>query len=126
MEFYASYVYVSMYTYFDKDDTAYPGFAAFFKKSSDEEREHGEKLISIRTREEARLSSKTLPNLPPWSGELLWMPLRQLLNLRKLSIKACWTCTKPQMETLTCVTTSSPNSLTRKLRESRRSPLGSP
>merc|ERR1712130_437162 len=35
MEFYASYVYMSMYTYFDRDDTAYPGFAAFFKKSSD-------------------------------------------------------------------------------------------
>ena len=45
MEFYASYVYMSMYTYFDRDDVAYAGMAAFFKKSSDEEREHGEKLI---------------------------------------------------------------------------------
>merc|ERR1712130_10529 len=45
MEFYASYVYMSMYTYFDRDDVAYKGLAAFFKKSSDEEREHGEKLI---------------------------------------------------------------------------------
>ena len=45
MEFYASYVYMSMSTYFDRDDVAYPGLATFFKKSSDEEREHGEKLI---------------------------------------------------------------------------------
>merc|ERR1711910_245754 len=37
MEFYASYVYMSMFTYFDRDDVAYPGLAAFFKKSSDEE-----------------------------------------------------------------------------------------
>merc|ERR1711982_108317 len=50
MEFYASYVYMSMYTYFDRDDTAYPGFAAFFKKSSDEEREHGEKLIKYQNK----------------------------------------------------------------------------
>jgi len=31
MEFYASYVYMSMFTYFDRDDVAYPGLASFFK-----------------------------------------------------------------------------------------------
>merc|ERR1711862_432634 len=50
MEFYASYVYMSMYTYFDRDDVAYSGMAAFFKKSSDEEREHGEKLIKYQNK----------------------------------------------------------------------------
>merc|ERR1712098_990756 len=50
MEFYASYVYMSMYTYFDRDDVAYSGMAAFFKKSSDEEREHGEKLIQYQNK----------------------------------------------------------------------------
>ena len=50
MEFYASYVYMSMSTYFDRDDVAYPGLATFFKKSSDEEREHGEKLIKYQNK----------------------------------------------------------------------------
>merc|ERR1712116_96513 len=50
MEFYASYVYMSMSTYFDRDDVAYPGLTAFFKKSSDEEREHGEKLIKYQNK----------------------------------------------------------------------------
>ena len=50
MEFYASYVYMSMFTYFDRDDVAFPGLAAFFKKSSDEEREHGEKLIKYQNK----------------------------------------------------------------------------
>jgi len=50
MEFYASYVYLSMFAYFDRDDQAAHGFAAFFKKSSDEEREHGEKLIKYQNK----------------------------------------------------------------------------
>merc|ERR1712214_260947 len=50
MEFYASYVYMSMFTYFDRDDVPYPGLASFFKKSSDEEREHGEKLIKYQNK----------------------------------------------------------------------------
>merc|ERR1719481_2123841 len=41
---------MSMYTYFDRDDVAYKGMAAFFKKSSDEEREHGEKLIQYQNK----------------------------------------------------------------------------
>merc|ERR1712215_524656 len=38
-EFYASYVYLSMASYFARDDQALPGFAQFFKKNSNEERE---------------------------------------------------------------------------------------
>merc|ERR1712108_32138 len=50
MELYASYVYMSMAYYFDRDDTAYKGFSSFFKKNSDEEREHGEKFIKYQNR----------------------------------------------------------------------------
>jgi len=32
MEFYASYVYLSMSSYFSRDDQALPGFAAHFAK----------------------------------------------------------------------------------------------
>merc|ERR1711876_164585 len=45
MEFYASYVYLSMSSWFNRDDQALHGFANFFKKASDEERDHGMKLM---------------------------------------------------------------------------------
>merc|ERR1712149_39533 len=50
MELYASYVYMSMAYYFDRDDIAYKGFSSFFKKNSDEERDHGEKFIQYQNR----------------------------------------------------------------------------
>ena len=68
MELYASYVYMSMVGltahfshlyltlifhqayYFDRDDVAYSGFSAFFKKNSDEERDHAEKFIKYQNR----------------------------------------------------------------------------
>jgi ferritin heavy chain len=40
MEMYASYVYLSMASYFSRDDQALMGFAKFFRKSSNEERDH--------------------------------------------------------------------------------------
>merc|ERR1712080_564782 len=40
MEMYASYVYLSMASYFSRDDQVLHGFAKFFRKSSDEERSH--------------------------------------------------------------------------------------
>merc|ERR1712241_1478097 len=40
MEMYASYVYLSMASYFNRDDQALHGFAKFFKDNSNEERDH--------------------------------------------------------------------------------------
>jgi len=45
MELYAMYVYMSMSSYYNRDDVALQGVAKFFKESSDEEKEHAEKLI---------------------------------------------------------------------------------
>merc|ERR1739838_1122181 len=45
MELYASYVYLSMTYYFTRDDVALPGFAKYFQKNSDEEREHAQKFM---------------------------------------------------------------------------------
>jgi len=45
MELHASYVYMSMAAYFDRDDVALPGFAKRFRENSDEERGHAMKLI---------------------------------------------------------------------------------
>lgn len=40
-----SYVYHALYSYFARDNVALPGFAAFFKAASEEEREHAELLM---------------------------------------------------------------------------------
>jgi len=45
MEMYASYVYLSMASYFARDDQALHGFAKFFKESSSEERDHSIKFM---------------------------------------------------------------------------------
>jgi len=55
MELYASYCYQSMAYYFDRDDVALPGFAKFFKKSSDEEREHAEKFMKYQNKRGGRI-----------------------------------------------------------------------
>ncbi|KAK8518176.1 hypothetical protein V6N13_027656 [Hibiscus sabdariffa] len=45
VEYNVSYVYHSLYAYFDRDNVALKGLAKFFKESSEEEREHAEKLM---------------------------------------------------------------------------------
>merc|ERR1712121_388202 len=55
MELYACYCYQSMAYYFDRDDVALPGFSKFFKKSSDEEREHAEKLMKYQNKRGGRI-----------------------------------------------------------------------
>merc|ERR1711962_1259324 len=62
MEFYASYVYLSMSSWFNQVDKALPGFAKYFAKASEEEKS----------------SSRTSPNRPQWSGAVHWMRCRQL------------------------------------------------
>jgi ferritin heavy chain len=41
--------------FFDRDDIALPGFAKYFKKSSDEEREHAEKLMKFQNQRGGRV-----------------------------------------------------------------------
>merc|ERR1712189_143054 len=83
MEFYASYVYMSMYTYFDRDDVAYSGMAAFFKKSSDEEREHGEKLIKYQNKRGGKVVFQDIakPSSMEWGTPL--DALEAALELKK-------------------------------------------
>ncbi|XP_043723154.1 ferritin-4, chloroplastic-like [Telopea speciosissima] len=45
VEYNVSYVYHALYAYFDRDNVALKGLAKFFHESSDEEREHAEKLM---------------------------------------------------------------------------------
>jgi len=55
MELYASYVYQSMAYHFDRDDIAMEGAFKFFKKSSDEEREHAQMFMAYQNKRGGRL-----------------------------------------------------------------------
>jgi len=55
LELYASYVYQSMYYFFDREDVALPGFAKFFNDSSKEEREHAELLMKFQNQRGGRI-----------------------------------------------------------------------
>jgi len=55
MELFASYVYQTMSFHFQRDDVALPGYAKFYKKASDEEREHAEKLMKYQNSRGGRL-----------------------------------------------------------------------
>merc|ERR1712141_840299 len=72
MGLYASYVYMSMAYYFDRDDVAYSGFSAFFKKNSDEERDHSEKFIKYQNRRGGRVVFQDIakPTTMEWGTPL--------------------------------------------------------
>jgi len=72
MELHASYCYQSMAFYFDRDDVALPGFSKFFKKSSDEEREHAEKLMKFQNQRGGRIVLQEIkkPDRDEWGAGL--------------------------------------------------------
>ena len=51
VELKASYVYLAMGSYFERDDVALHGFAKFFKKASGEERDQGTKFMEYQVRQ---------------------------------------------------------------------------
>eukprot|EP00091_Calanus_sinicus_P000250 TRINITY_DN1018_c0_g1_i1.p1 TRINITY_DN1018_c0_g1~~TRINITY_DN1018_c0_g1_i1.p1 ORF type:complete len:106 (-),score=44.73 TRINITY_DN1018_c0_g1_i1:41-358(-) len=69
MEFYASYVYLSMSSFFNRDDQALHGFAAFFQKSSNEEREHGMKLMEYQTKRGGKVVFQDIAKPAALSGD---------------------------------------------------------
>merc|ERR1712002_1189054 len=72
MEFYASYVYLSMSSWFNRDDQALHGFAAHFKKESGEERAHGMKLMEYQTKRGGRCVFQDIakPTTKEWGTPL--------------------------------------------------------
>merc|ERR1711890_88606 len=78
MEFYASYVYLSMGSYFNRQDQALHGFGKHFMGESEEERKHGIKLMEYHTKRGGGSSSRTSPNPALWSGGVLPRPWRLL------------------------------------------------
>ncbi|KAJ1426333.1 Ferritin-like diiron domain [Sesbania bispinosa] len=63
VEYNVSYVYHAMFAYFDRDNVALRGLAKFFKKSSEEEREHAEKLMEYQNKRggKVKLQSIVMP-----------------------------------------------------------------
>ncbi|RZR70745.1 hypothetical protein BHM03_00001256, partial [Ensete ventricosum] len=49
VEYTNSYIYHALFAYFDRDNVALKGFAKFFKESSQEERDHAEKLMEYQS-----------------------------------------------------------------------------
>merc|ERR1711963_836432 len=100
MEFYASYVYLSMSSFFNRDDQALHGFAEHFKKESNEERAHGMKLMDYQTKRGGRAVFQDIAK--PW---------RPRSSLRRRSTRACSTSTRwpGTRATVTCATSSSPS-----------------
>ncbi|KAC9203420.1 hypothetical protein R6Q59_012569 [Mikania micrantha] len=63
VEYNVSYVYHAMYAYFDRDNVALKGLAKFFRESSEEEREHAEKLMEYQNKRggKVKLQSIVMP-----------------------------------------------------------------
>ncbi|XP_034990313.1 ferritin heavy chain A [Zootoca vivipara] len=72
MELYASYVYLSMSSYFDRDDVALRHVAAFFRSQSHEEREHAEKLLKFQSQRGGRVLLQDIkkPEKDAWGTTL--------------------------------------------------------
>ncbi|XP_067830506.1 ferritin heavy chain-like [Heptranchias perlo] len=68
----ASYVYLSMSYYFDRDDVALRNFAKFYMEQSVEEQEHAEKLMKFQNRRGGRIILWDIkkPNQDEWGNGL--------------------------------------------------------
>ncbi|PKU65221.1 ferritin-3, chloroplastic-like [Dendrobium catenatum] len=60
VEYNVSYVYHAMFAYFDRDNVALRGMAKFFKESSEEEREHAEKLMKYQNKRGGRVKLQSI------------------------------------------------------------------
>uniref|UniRef100_A0A8C8RDI3 Ferritin n=1 Tax=Pelusios castaneus TaxID=367368 RepID=A0A8C8RDI3_9SAUR len=72
IELYASYVYLSMSYYFDRDDVALRHMARFLKVQSHEEREHAEKFLTYQNKRGGRIILQDIkkPEQDEWRNSL--------------------------------------------------------
>jgi len=72
IELYASYVYLSAAYYFDRDDVALPNISKWFKKQSEEEREHGTKFMKYQNTRGGRVVLQDIqkPEKDEWGSAL--------------------------------------------------------
>lgn len=98
VEYNVSYVYHAMFAYFDRDNVALKGLAKFFKESSEEEREHAEKLMEYQNKRGGKVKLQSI--LMPLSefdhaekGDALYamelaLSLEKLTNEKLLNLHA--------------------------------------
>uniref|UniRef100_A0A7E4WD04 Ferritin n=1 Tax=Panagrellus redivivus TaxID=6233 RepID=A0A7E4WD04_PANRE len=88
IELYASYVYLSMAHYFDRDDVALPNISKWFKKQSDEEREHAEIFMRYQSKRGGRLVFQEIqkPEKDEWGTAL--EAFQAALELEKFNNKS--------------------------------------
>lgn len=72
MELHASYVYMSMSAFFNRDDIALNGFSKRFADASNEEREHAQKFIDYQNMRGGRVVFQNIskPNTDEWISAL--------------------------------------------------------
>ncbi|XP_035700013.1 soma ferritin-like isoform X2 [Branchiostoma floridae] len=72
LQLYASLVYMSMASYFGRDDVSLHNFQKFFNHASDEEREHARKLQSYQAKRGGRVILQTVqkPERDEWGSGL--------------------------------------------------------
>ncbi|XP_008811159.1 ferritin-3, chloroplastic-like [Phoenix dactylifera] len=108
VEYNVSYVYHALFAYFDRDNVALKGFTKFFKESSEEEREHAEKLMIYQNKRGGRvkLQSIIMPLTEfdhPEKGDALYamelaLSLEKLTNEKLLNVHSvAERCNDPQM-----------------------------
>nr|XP_048294632.1 ferritin heavy chain-like [Myodes glareolus] len=96
LELYASYVYLSMSCYFDRDAVALRNFAKYFLRQSHEKREHAEKLMKLQKERGGRIFLQDIkkPDRDDWENGLNAMECalhlensgnQSLLELHKLA-----------------------------------------
>ncbi|KAK7099494.1 soma ferritin-like [Littorina saxatilis] len=95
LEMYASYVYLSMAYYFDRDDKGLKGFHGFFKKQSHEERSHAEKLMEYQNMRGGRIVLQDVkkPETEEWGSGLEAMQaalmLEKSINQSLMDLHTC-------------------------------------
>ena len=94
LEFHASYVYLSMASWFARDDQALHGFAKFFREESDGERAHGMKLMEYQAKRGGKVVFQdiTKPSSMEWGTPLqaaeAALELEKSINQSLLSLHA--------------------------------------
>ncbi|KAM3922462.1 ferritin, middle subunit-like [Leptodactylus fuscus] len=72
LKMYSSYTYLSMFSYFDRDDVALHHVAEFFKEKSHEEKEHAEKFMQCQNKRGGRIILQDIkrPERDEWGSSL--------------------------------------------------------
>ncbi|GBG76962.1 hypothetical protein CBR_g23292 [Chara braunii] len=89
VEYNVSYIYHALFAYFDRDNVGLPGFAAYFRHASEEERMHAEELMKYQNLRGGRvkLQSLMMPQInlnDPEKGDAL-SAMELALSLEKLN-----------------------------------------